>query len=882
MDIQYKILIAEDDADFCGFLEKLLSCKGYRVLTATNGRQALDYVKEEVFDIALLDVRLPDIDGYMIMDRILAGFSKIPVIMMTGNASIDSAVKALKNGAYDYLEKPFATEKLLNTLQNALERKRLETQSKKALEKLGESEKKYHQLFDCVTDALVIFDTGSRKFEDANAAALKLFGYSIEEFCNLQIEGISAEKDKSMNTVEILEKGEQDSRFVPLRYLRKKDGTIFPVELSAASFTSGGRHKIIGSILDITERQQRMEELNTTKKRLQHLLSSSPVVIYAVDPAADFAATFVSDNIKTLLGYDPEEYVGDPKFWVDRLHPDDAPYMMSWMSHLMEKGWQVSEYRFRHKDGSYRWLHDELRMIYDAQGAPKEVVGSSIDITERVNAENELRESEERYRQLFDCDSDAVFVFDYESLNIEEVNRAALDLFGYSKSEALKKSILVMSAEKEKTFGNIQIAKNSKSPNNRIPLRYFRRKDGSVFPGDVSSGAFHSGGRLKAIGSIRDISSRVLVEKRLRESKERFRILVENSLIGISIIQDHKFVYQNQIQNQLYGPIRDRTIFEASNFIHPDDLAKIKKAYKNVLSGKLKTVEADFRFYRHGKNGSRSDLHWVQCRATPLSYRGKNAILVNSVDITEAKQLEHQLIIKNKMLSLGRVAAGIAHEIRNPLTGINSYLYTLAELCRSEPIESEDIELMHQIVGQIQVASNKIESVIKRVMDFSKPGAPKMVLSDINESLAEAVELSAVTLRKNDIKLEKALANNLPQCHIDPQLIEQVMLNLITNAAKAMQNGGGTKTKIIEVRSYSKDNSVCIGVSDSGPGVPRKLRDKIFDPFFTTKEDGQGIGLNIAQRIIADHNGSLSLDSSDLGGAEFRIELPVEKRMEPR
>ncbi len=94
-----------------------------------------------------------------------------------------------------------------------------------------------------------------------------------------------------------------------------------------------------------------------------------------------------------------------------------------------------------------------------------------------------------------------------------------------------------------------------------------------------------------------------------------------------------------------------------------------------------------------------------------------------------------------------------------------------------------------------------------------------------------------------------------------------------------MENGNGNK--MIEVKTYSKNNSVCMGVSDCGPGVPPKLRDKIFDPFFATKEDGQGIGLNIAQRIIADHNGSLSLDTGKWSGAEFRIELPVEKRMDP-
>ena len=273
-------------------------------------------------------------------------------------------------------------------------------------------------------------------------------------------------------------------------------------------------------------------------------------------------------------------------------------------------------------------------------------------------------------------------------------------------------------------------------------------------------------------------------------------------------------------------------------------------------------------------------MRWVQFRATTFKYHGRDAILVNVVDITEAKQLEHQLMIKNKMLSLGRVAAGIAHEIRNPLTGINSYLFTLDDLCNSESFEAEDIEMMRQIVDQIQIASNKIESVIKRVMDFSKPGAPKMVLTDINESLDEAIKLSAVTLRKNGIKLEKSLAQKLPQCYADTHLIEQVILNLITNAAKATENM--TENKVIEVRSFSKNNTVFIAVSDSGPGVPLKIRDRIFDPFFTTKEDGQGIGLNIVQRIVADHNGSLIVDTSRWGGAEFRIELPIERRMNPR
>ena len=155
-----------------------------------------------------------------------------------------------------------------------------------------------------------------------------------------------------------------------------------------------------------------------------------------------------------------------------------------------------------------------------------------------------------------------------------------------------------------------------------------------------------------------------------------------------------------------------------------------------------------------------------------------------------------------------------------------------------------------------------------------------MVRTNINVSLEEAIKLSLVTMRKNDIKIEKSLAPNLPPCYADPHLIEQVVLNLITNAAKAMENSNGNKR--VQIKSSARNNTLRIQVADSGPGVPFELREKIFDPFFTTKDDGSGIGLNIAQRIVADHNGSISLDSSKWGGAEFKIELPIERRISTR
>jgi signal transduction histidine kinase len=165
--------------------------------------------------------------------------------------------------------------------------------------------------------------------------------------------------------------------------------------------------------------------------------------------------------------------------------------------------------------------------------------------------------------------------------------------------------------------------------------------------------------------------------------------------------------------------------------------------------------------------------------------------------------------------------------------------------------------------------------VIKRVIDFSKPSEPKLILTDINQPIKEAINLSSVTLRKSGIKIEKIMANDLPLCHVDPLLIEEVILNLVTNATEAMKNMDGVK--IIKVTSSMKKNCILMRVSDSGPGVNSGLKDKIFDPFYTTKNGSTGIGLSLCHRIITDHGGSLRVSTSKLGGAEFVIEIPVNK-----
>ena len=359
------------------------------------------------------------------------------------------------------------------------------------------------------------------------------------------------------------------------------------------------------------------------------------------------------------------------------------------------------------------------------------------------------------------------------------------------------------------------------------------------------------------------------LEEQRAVTENRFRELVENSLAGILLIQDNAIIYRNPEQKRLFGPLPAGFRPNAFVGVHPDDREKVEAAYGRVSRGEAASVDLDFRFYPQRKGDEPQAMKWVFCRASRIEYNGRETVLVSMIDITRNRELEQIIRVQDKMSSLGRVAAGIAHEIRNPLSGINIYLDTLVKMYE----RGTNLETVGEILAQMKVASEKIESVIRRVMDFSKPGQPRLAMVDVNLPVENALALCAAALRRDRVELQKELACDLPRCRVDAGLIEQVVLNLLTNAAEALRQA---ENKKISVRTAVEKKAVVIRVADSGPGIQEGLREKIFDPFYTTKSDGTGIGLSLCQRIITDHHGTLTVEESAWGGAEFVIALAAE------
>jgi len=482
-----------------------------------------------------------------------------------------------------------------------------------------------------------------------------------------------------------------------------------------------------------------------------------------------------------------------------------------------------------------------------------------------------LQETEERYRSVFENTGAATLIIE-KDMTIYMVNTRFEQLSGYSKKDVegrMKLKEFILDKDK-KRLEDYHIRRRKEGED--VPTEYefcFVNKDGKKIDMFCKIGIIPE--TKRSIASWVDISSRKQAEKALQESEKRLRNLVENSLIGIIIVQEGRVIYRNPEQKRLLGsqPLTSN-LLEYEN-IHPEDKQKVGKLYKKMSSGQIQTMETDFRFYPPNGINNKDDMKWIYCRASVIEYKGKEAILVNVMDMTKAKELERLLMIQDKMASLGRVATGIAHEIRNPLTAVNMYLEVLnAAFDRQGGLEKEI-----ETIEKLQSASNKIESVIRRVMDFSKPSEPKFVLEDINKPIEEALKLTSVTLRTSGISVDKSLAKELPLCKIDPNLVEEILLNLINNAAEAMKNM--EKDKKIEVSSSIEENFILVKIADSGPGVPIELRSKLFEPFYTTKKEGTGIGLSLVDRIVRDHGGSIAVETSKWGGAEFKIKIPVAK-----
>ncbi len=243
-----------------------------------------------------------------------------------------------------------------------------------------------------------------------------------------------------------------------------------------------------------------------------------------------------------------------------------------------------------------------------------------------------------------------------------------------------------------------------------------------------------------------------------------------------------------------------------------------------------------------------------------------------SRDVTDRKRMEQQLIFSEKMAAIGEVAAGVAHEINNPLDGLINCILRIKRDPENTRQTKEYLDLMEE-------ALRRIESTVKQLLDFSRHHELSLASISLNEVVDEVTGLIEYSAQEKEIKIEKRFHSNLASILGDKHLIEQVVLNLALNAVAAMPDGGALilETGTVDLDAFRGAQMVYVRVTDTGIGIPNAIQDRIFDPFYTTKilEKGTGLGLSVSDRIVRQHEGTLEFESKPGQGSAFTVNLPV-------
>ena len=629
MEEKARILIVDDDKSLSKSLSLVLEKKGYCTQWARTGKEALAKAKESAFNIALIDLRLPDTSGVELVEPLKKLNPNTALLIVTGYASLDTSVQAVDKRVSAYLIKPLNMDELLQRVEDILTRQGL-----------------------------------------------------------------------------------------------------------------------------IEEKRQAEQALRQKTEQQEILLSSIPAFIYFKDSALKLVAAnkAFAEMVHTPIDQLPckDAYDLFPKEQSKKFHSDDRK--------VMESGTPMMdiEEEFTDAEGKTRWASSSKIPYFEESGEVAGVVGIAIDITERKQAEEALKDSEERYRGLFENSSEFLFTLDLKG-NFTNVNKAAVELTGHIKSELLQMNF------KDYTPRN----------NHRRLFRAFY---------DV----------FKTGKPLRDFPVKAIV----KDKTEKY--------------------------------------FETS-------LSPLKKGDEII-----------------GFQGSSKDIT-EQRRAQEAE-----------------KLLRAQLYQSQKLESIGTLASGIAHEINNPLMGIINYAQLIHDRIQDDKLK----EFSHGIIKE----GNRVGTIVKNLLSFARQEKETHSPAYISDIIEASLSLIGAVLRKDQITIEQDIPDDLPKIKCRSQQIEQVMLNLLTNARDALNKRyeGYHENKVvrISVRPFEREGEKWIRttVEDHGTGIPQDVSNRVFDPFYSTKprEEGTGLGLSVSYGIVKEHRGELVVESKLGDYTRFHIDLRVD------
>ena len=561
----------------------------------------------------------------------------------------------------------------------------------------------------------------------------------------------------------------------------------------------------------------------------------------------------------------------------------------------------------------YAWINSAVR---NDAGEVVGVVGVGRDITERKESEAVLRASEARFHAVFDGAATGIALASLDGRLIQ-ANSAFRNMLGYAEDEipGLEFRAFTFPEDVEAEIRGIGEVRAGRSDVYRAEKRY-RRKDGSTMWGDLSCTFVRDpqGEPRFAVGMVEDITARKQVEAELRavqedlrqardraelrvkertaslaaanarlaaeiaernqaetaleESERRFRLAFEESPWGMTIIgPDGTWLQVNQAFCRMLGYDAEELVgMHAAQVTHPDDLQWNSELARQLVEGEIRSFHFEKRYIR--KDGG---LVWAAINATIV--RDENGEILYGLtmveDVTQRKQAQLALRRAERLSSIGTLAAGIAHEVNNPLGAIQLDAET-ALYCLDQPQNQKTVA---DCLRNIATSSRRAAQIVKDVLRFARTGVRPKATDDLRRPVERACRLMRRLAEERGVRLEYAPPQQELPVRLNTTEIEQVLVNLIANAVQASPSG-----ERIEITLDRESETACVSVRDFGRGMSPEEADRVFDPFFTTRETegGTGLGLSISYSIVREHEGAFEVDTFPGGGTTMIVRLPLD------
>jgi PAS domain S-box-containing protein len=453
------------------------------------------------------------------------------------------------------------------------------------------------------------------------------------------------------------------------------------------------------------------------------------------------------------------------------------------------------------------------------------------------------------------------------------VSDACARLLGYSVEELVGSSTFLTFAPDE--LERMQALANKWRSGEKIP--YFLetaivRKDGTRVPIEVAYTLVDLDGQTASVAFLRDITERKKTEDALLKSESLFRKLVEAAPEAVAVSKNSRIAYVNPRFLRLLGYDRFEELADRvpSEFIHPDDRAALPDRKRLVYGADRPTPTHEYRVRR--RDGR---YIVVECSSIRIEFEGSPAMLTFARDITERKETQAQLIQTDRMATIGTLAAGVAHELNNPLTYVLLNLSTLDRELEQIVDDPDKRDRVRSRLATLQEGAERMASIVRDLRSFCRPNTPSPMPVDMRQVLE-----SSINMAMNELKDRARLVRDygpVPPVVGDAARLGQVFLNLLLNAAQSLTDGSRKDHEVRVVLRADGPDRVRVEISDTGHGIAPEIIDRIFEPFFTTKPVGigTGLGLSICQSIVASMNGQLTVESETGRGTTFRVLLPL-------